>query len=148
MFAPLQGRAWLQGGAARPQPAGAATPKGRAAGPEAGAARAQAPRPGPANAATPKGSAVRAEAAGGPSGSGGGEFVSSMGGASRRIGRAAAVRRNVGRWNETSGSCKRIRKARRVKESIKEQNTCILITKVKKYTKCHLKQSANVSSVV
>ena len=48
----------------------------------------------------------------------------------------------------TSGSCKRIRKARRVKESIKEQNTCILITKVKKYTKCHLKQSANVSSVV
>jgi len=36
-------------------------------------------------------------AAGGPSESGGGELVSSMGGASRRIGRAAAVRRNVRR---------------------------------------------------
>ena len=86
-----------EGGVARPQSAGAATPEGRAAGPEAGAARAQAARPGPANAATPEGSAVRAEAADGPSGSDGGEFVSSMGGASRRIGRAAAVRQNVGR---------------------------------------------------
>jgi len=74
-----------------------ATPEGRAAGPEAGAARAQAARPGPANAATPEGSAVRAEAAGGPSGSGGGEFVSSMGHTSRRIERSAAVRRNIGR---------------------------------------------------
>lgn len=132
-----------EGGAARPQPAGTAMPEDRAVGPEAGAARAQVARPRPANAATPEGSMVRAEAAHGPSRSGGGEFVSSMGGASRRIGRAVAVRRN-----ETSGSCKRIRKARRVKESIKEQNTCILITKVKKYTKCHLKQSANVLSIV
>jgi len=91
---------------ARPQPAGTATPEGRAVGPEAGAARAQAARPGPANAATPEGSAVRVEAAGGPSGSGGGEFVSSMGGASRRIGRAAAVRRNVGRWTSRRAHAK------------------------------------------